>query len=159
MNASKVVPRVTALGVGFLLLAFIIFHEAGVSGFFIYVDGFSVLPLGIAVCFTAFAYGPHQVLASLAMGIHSSEIHNPDALDHAARVMDTLGRTAKACGWIAVLIGGIVVLQNLEDPKKIGGGLSLILFSVLYAYLFHAAICLPCRDSLRALAQERRSKP
>jgi len=52
---------------------------------------------------------------------------------------------AQASGWIGVLVGAVLMLQNLDDPKKIGPGVAIMLLSALYgtilAYLFFWPVC------------------
>ena len=53
-----------------------------------------------------------------------------------------------AFGWIAVLIGFIIILSNLDDPKALGPGVALSLISLYYGAVIAYLIYLPLQTKL-----------
>jgi len=64
------------------------------------------------------------------------------------QVLDLLGKYAPAFGMIGTLIGLVVMLQNMDDPKKIGPGMAVALLTTLYGAVMANMICLPLADKL-----------
>ena len=54
----------------------------------------------------------------------------------------------KGCGGIGILIGFILVCQNLNDPASIGPVLAVMLLSILYALVMAYVIFLPVKTKL-----------
>jgi chemotaxis protein MotA len=63
-------------------------------------------------------------------------------------VLDTLGKYAPAMGMIGTLVGLVAMLQNMEDPSKIGPGMAVALLTTLYGALISNAMTGPLGDRL-----------
>ena len=57
-------------------------------------------------------------------------------------------------GGIGAVMGLIAMLATIEDPDKIGRGLSLALLTVLYGLFFTMAIAIPFRTALKKRLEE-----
>ena len=55
---------------------------------------------------------------------------------------------AMAFGWMAVLIGVIIMLGHLDDPKAIGPGMALALISMFYGVVIAYLLCVPLKTKL-----------
>jgi len=64
------------------------------------------------------------------------------------QVLDLLGKYAPAYGMIGTLVGLVVMLQNMDDPKKIGPGMAVALLTTLYGAVIANMVCLPLADKL-----------
>lgn len=58
------------------------------------------------------------------------------------------GDTAPAFGMIGTLIGLVLMLQNMDDPKAIGPSMAVALLTTLYGSLIANIYCLPLADKL-----------
>lgn len=58
-------------------------------------------------------------------------------------ILNTMGSMTPAFGLVGTLIGLIVMLGKLEDPSKLGPGLSLALTATLYGLLFARFVFMP----------------
>ena len=67
---------------------------------------------------------------------------------------EVAGRYAPGFGMCGTLIGMIVMLQNLEDPKKIGKAMSLAMIATLYGALGANFFFLPVADKLTNLHKD-----
>lgn len=63
-------------------------------------------------------------------------------------LLDAFGKYAPAFGMIGTLIGLVVMLQNLNDPSKIGPGMAVALLTTLYGAIAANFIFLPMADKL-----------
>lgn len=63
-------------------------------------------------------------------------------------LMDQMGRFAPAFGMIGTLLGLIIMLGNMDDPSKIGGGMAVALITTLYGAVFSNVLCLPFAEKL-----------
>ncbi|QDV92042.1 Chemotaxis protein PomA [Phycisphaerae bacterium RAS2] len=64
------------------------------------------------------------------------------------QVLDLLGKYAPAYGMIGTLIGLVIMLQNMDDPKKIGPGMAVALLTTMYGAVMANMVCLPLADKL-----------
>ncbi|QOJ13863.1 MAG: MotA/TolQ/ExbB proton channel family protein [Planctomycetia bacterium] len=64
------------------------------------------------------------------------------------QVLDLMGKYAPAYGMIGTLVGLVVMLQNMNDPKAIGPGMAVALLTTLYGAIMANMICLPLADKL-----------
>jgi len=69
-------------------------------------------------------------------------------------LFDAIGKYAPAFGMIGTLIGLVVMLQNMNDPSKIGPGMAVALLTTLYGALLANLIALPIADKLALRSQE-----
>lgn len=65
-------------------------------------------------------------------------------------IMDTIGRVAPAFGMIGTLMGLIFMLQNMDDPSKIGPGMAVALITTLYGALIANIAAGPISEKLGA---------
>ncbi|MEX2213108.1 MAG: motility protein A [Phycisphaeraceae bacterium] len=80
---------------------------------------------------------------------HMSERH-----DSFKAVIDAVGKYAPAMGMIGTLVGLVVMLQNMEDPSKIGPGMAVALLTTLYGALIANAVTGPLGDRLARRSTE-----
>ncbi len=66
-----------------------------------------------------------------------------------ADIFDTLGMLAPAFGMIGTLIGLVQMLQNLEDPSKIGPAMAVALLTTFYGSVIANVFALPVAKKLR----------
>lgn len=64
------------------------------------------------------------------------------------QVIDLLGKYGPAYGMIGTLVGLVIMLQNMDDPKKIGPGMAVAILTTLYGAIIANMICLPLSDKL-----------
>ena len=69
-------------------------------------------------------------------------------------LFDCLGRYAPAFGMIGTLIGLVIMLQNMDDPSKIGPGMAVALITTLYGAIVANLVYLPIADKLAFRNQE-----
>ncbi len=63
-------------------------------------------------------------------------------------MLDAMGRYAPAFGMIGTLVGLVAMLQNMDDPSKIGAGMAAALLTTLYGALLANVVFLPLADKL-----------
>ena len=63
-------------------------------------------------------------------------------------VVDQLGRFAPAFGMVGTLMGLIIMLGNMDDPKAIGPGMAVALITTLYGAVVANLFCLPFAEKL-----------
>lgn len=71
-----------------------------------------------------------------------------DRHDRGKGIFDTIGRYAPAYGMIGTLIGLVIMLQNMDDPSKIGPGMAVALLTTMYGSMFANMLALPIADKL-----------
>lgn len=64
------------------------------------------------------------------------------------QVIDLLGKYGPAYGMIGTLVGLVIMLQNMDDPKKIGPGMAVAILTTLYGAICANMVCLPLSDKL-----------
>lgn len=64
------------------------------------------------------------------------------------QVIDQLGKYGPAYGMIGTLVGLVCMLQNMDDPKKIGPGMAVAILTTLYGAVLANVVCLPLADKL-----------
>ncbi len=69
-------------------------------------------------------------------------------------LMDTLGKYAPAFGMIGTLVGLVVMLQNMDDPSKIGPGMAIALLTTMYGAIIANAVAMPISDRLARRSAE-----
>jgi chemotaxis protein MotA len=63
-------------------------------------------------------------------------------------ILDAMGAAAPAFGMIGTLIGLVQMLQNLDDPSKIGGGMAVALITTFYGAVTANVLFLPLAGKL-----------
>lgn len=74
--------------------------------------------------------------------------------DSSKGMLDAMGRYAPAFGMIGTLIGLVAMLNNMDDPSKIGAGMAAALLTTLYGALLANVIFLPMADKLALRTNE-----
>lgn len=64
------------------------------------------------------------------------------------KILDSIAAAAPAFGMIGTLIGLIQMLRSLDDPSKIGGGMSVALLTTLYGAMVANMFCIPLAGQL-----------
>lgn len=70
------------------------------------------------------------------------------------KLLDDLGKYAPAFGMIGTLLGLILMLQNMEDPSKIGPGMAVALITTLYGALISNVVTGPIGDKIAVKSSE-----
>ncbi len=69
-------------------------------------------------------------------------------------ILESMGAAAPAFGMLGTLIGLVLMLQNLSDPSKIGGGMATALITTFYGVLVANLFCLPMGGKLGIRSKE-----
>ncbi len=69
-------------------------------------------------------------------------------------VMDSMGKYAPALGMIGTLVGLVIMLQNMDDPSKIGPGMAVAILTTMYGAIIANAFALPLSDRLQRRSAE-----
>ena len=69
-------------------------------------------------------------------------------------IFDSVGKYAPAFGMIGTLVGLVIMLQNMNDPAKIGPGMAVALLTTLYGALIANGVALPLADRLARRSAE-----
>ncbi len=69
-------------------------------------------------------------------------------------MFESLGRYAPAFGMIGTLIGLVIMLQNMNDPSKIGPAMAIALLTTLYGAVTANLVALPMADKLAIRSRE-----
>jgi len=72
-------------------------------------------------------------------------------------VMTTMGVFAPAMGMVGTLIGLVQMLQTLDDPSAIGGGMAVALLTTFYGALIANLIFLPLATKLKERSTEEKN--
>ena len=70
------------------------------------------------------------------------------------KMLDALGSFAPAFGMIGTLVGLVQMLQNLDNPASIGGGMATALLTTLYGAMAANMVFLPLAGKLEMRANE-----
>jgi len=63
-------------------------------------------------------------------------------------MLDALGKYAPAFGMIGTLVGLVIMLQNMDDPSKIGPGMAVALLTTMYGAIIANAFAQPLGDRI-----------
>lgn len=69
-------------------------------------------------------------------------------------ILDAMGKYAPAFGMIGTLVGLVIMLQNMDDPSKIGPGMAVALLTTMYGAIVANAFALPLSDRLARRSAE-----
>lgn len=87
--------------------------------------------------------------------IMTSEIETlSERHDHGRALLDGVGKFAPAFGMIGTLIGLVCMLQDMDDPSKIGPGMAVALLTTLYGALLANLVAIPLADKLGVRSEE-----
>ncbi len=70
------------------------------------------------------------------------------------KIVDAIGAAAPAFGMIGTLVGLVQMLNSLDDPSQIGGGMATALLTTLYGAVIANVVCIPLSGKLEARSQE-----
>lgn len=63
-------------------------------------------------------------------------------------ILEVAAKYAPAFGMIGTLMGLVAMLQNMDDPKKIGPGMAVAILTTFYGAVIANVFCLPLVDKL-----------
>lgn len=69
-------------------------------------------------------------------------------------LLETTGKYAPAMGMIGTLVGLVVMLRHVDDPRRIGPGMAVALLTTLYGAVVANAFALPLSDRLARRSSE-----
>lgn len=72
-----------------------------------------------------------------------------EEVGHAAKVWENAGGYAPTIGIIGAVLGLIHVMQNLNDPSKLGGGIAVAFVATVYGVGFANLMCIPMGNKLK----------
>lgn len=93
---------------------------------------------------------PDQIESILLSDLEAVEQRHSDG----KAIFDSFGRYTPAFGMIGTLVGLVIMLQNMNDPSKIGPAMAVALLTTLYGALAANLIALPMADKLAARSRE-----
>ncbi len=70
------------------------------------------------------------------------------------KMLEAIGAFAPAFGMIGTLVGLVQMLQNLDDPSKIGGGMATALLTTMYGAMIANMMFIPLAGKLDVRAKE-----
>lgn len=70
------------------------------------------------------------------------------------KIVDAVGAAAPAFGMIGTLVGLVQMLNSLDDPSQIGGGMATALLTTLYGAVIANVVCIPLSGKLETRSQE-----
>jgi chemotaxis protein MotA len=76
-------------------------------------------------------------------------------LEKSVNVLAKMGEYAPAYGMIGTIIGLIFMLQNIDDPKSLGLGLSVALLTTFYGTILANLVFLPLSGKLNNLGEQQ----
>ena len=107
-----------------------------------YIDIPSIIFVGIfPFIFVSIIFGFKEMSSAFSVPF-KKEVKN-DKLIKALNFFKIYGKTTWIAGFIAVLIGVVAILVNLEDRMKLGPNLALALISLLYCGIINVIIIIP----------------
>lgn len=74
------------------------------------------------------------------------------------KILDNAGNAAPAWGMIGTLMGLVQMLQNLDDPSKIGGGMAIALLTTFYGAVVANLFASPLANKLEGKHNEERAQ-
>ncbi len=110
------------------------------------------ITLGGSAVFTLAAHGPSRVWDAISAGFRQDPVEQDEASQH-ARVLQSLRGALIGTGVIAFLIGGVHMLQHMDDPSQIGPAVAVALLSVLYSVTLAELIVAPMKHAVLSCAE------
>lgn len=81
--------------------------------------------------------------------ILSAELESMDQRHSQGKgILDLTAKYAPAYGMIGTLMGLVAMLNNMDDPKKIGPGMAVAILTTFYGAMIANVLCLPMADKL-----------
>ena len=94
---------------------------------------------------------PESLRRALDLEIHLRE----DREYEAVRVFESAGGYAPTIGILGAVLGLIHVLENLDDPDKLGAGIAVAFVATVYGVGFANLVFLPLAGKLKSLVRKR----
>ncbi len=113
-----------------------------------------IIVIGGSILFTLAVHSGRQLTGALGAAFS----HNPLARDEAERhaaVLQTLRITLKGSGWTGLVIGLVLMLQNMDDPSAIGPAMAVALLTVFYAQVLGELVVAPRIQGVLARAEAK----
>jgi chemotaxis protein MotA len=76
-------------------------------------------------------------------------------LDKGTNILAKMGDYAPAYGMIGTIIGLVLMLQNIDDPKSLGMGLSVALLTTFYGTILANLVFIPLSGKLNDLGEQQ----
>lgn len=70
------------------------------------------------------------------------------------KIIESTGAAAPAFGMIGTLVGLVQMLQSLDDPSQIGGGMATALLTTLYGAIIANVACIPLAGKLETRSKD-----
>jgi flagellar motor component MotA len=117
------------------------------------VDIPSLIIVGIfPFLFTGVLFGFKEM--KLAFSVSKRKETEKEKLMNALNFFKIYGKVTWIAGYIAVLIGIVAILVNLEDKTALGPNFALALISMLYSGIINVAIIIPFTVFLKKQLKE-----
>ena len=107
-----------------------------------------VIVIGGSIAFTL-AYHTWSDLAQAFIAGFKSGILAPDQAEKHITVISTARLVTGASGVVGTMIGLVLMLQNLDDPKHIGPALAVAFLTLLYAVILSEFLMAPLMNRIR----------
>ena len=117
------------------VLALIIMQAGGnkVDALYFFIDGPSgFVVLGPTLGLLAMAFSKQSWASAFRVAIGGGEAHEADA---AAMFWGAAGKLAFGSGFLGMIIGCVLILQNLGSPEAIGPSAAVAIISIFYGLL------------------------
>ena len=112
-----------------------------------------VIVIGGSIAFTL-AYHTWSDLSQAFIAGLKSEPVAPEQAEKHITVMSTARLVTGASGVVGTMIGLVLMLQNLDDPKHIGPALAVSFLTLLYAVILSEFLLAPLMNRIRLRATE-----
>ncbi len=93
---------------------------------------------------------PHMIETIMMSDLEAIEARHAEG----KALFDNIGRYAPAFGMIGTLVGLVIMLKNMNEPKTIGPALAVALLTTLYGALVANLIALPMAEKLGRRSRE-----
>lgn len=116
-----------------------------------FIDFPSIVLVGGVVTFGLVAsFGPVESFMAFVAGmtVSSRGFFGHDDLPRHIAVMDRAIQLTWAAGFLGLLVGMILMLQNMDDPSMIGPGMAVSLLSMVYAVALAELLFAPLKQGL-----------
>ena len=136
------------LGLLFCFAAIIVAITMGgpLASFFDVASAVLVFGVGLGAVFFGHGGSGLALIFEAAFGV----VEREDAVEaHAATC--SARRAFLGAGWIGLLIGSVLMLQNMADPSAIGPAVAVAILSLLYGYTTSALIWSPAEQRMAVL--------
>ena len=91
---------------------------------------------------------------SLRGALEMEIAHTEEEGETSAKVLEAAGGYAPTVGIIGAVMGLIHVMENLNDPSKLGGGIAVAFVATVYGVGFANIVCLPMAGKIKTRHRE-----